>query len=264
MKIAKILLGFVAAVVLLGGGYMAGRFITQTHTGNLPAQQFIQPTFIPQQQIQPTLVPQQQFQPTVVPQQLQATPFPPTTPPAVPPQGQWGRGWWMADPNYVTQGAWDQWCLWGYYYAPQGQQGPGTYGWNDNGHWNNMPGGMMDGYGMYGYGSNGYGMNGYGSQSYNYSYPTPTTAVSFKINVLPIFAARCVACHGGTDGLYVDTYQNIMRGGVDGAVVFPGNVSNSRLAYYVYSGYMPFRTTPLTPAEIQTILDWIALGAPDN
>jgi len=55
-----------------------------------------------------------------------------------------------------------------------------------------------------------------------------------------------------------------MKGGINGAVVIPGNVYNSRLAYYVYSGYMPFRNTPLTSTEIQTILDWIALGAPNN
>ena len=93
--------------------------------------------------------------------------------------------------------------------------------------------------------------------------PLPVS-VSFKDNVQPIFAARCVACHGGTNGLFLDTYENVLKGSVNGAVVIPGDVYNSRLAYYVYSGYMPFRSTPLTSTEIQTILDWIALGAPNN
>lgn len=85
-----------------------------------------------------------------------------------------------------------------------------------------------------------------------------------KDGVQPIFAARCVTCHGGTNGLYLNTYENVMKGGNNDAVVISGDVYNSRLAYYIYSGYMPFRSTPLTTAEIQTILDWIATGAQDN
>ncbi|WKZ52622.1 MAG: c-type cytochrome domain-containing protein [Anaerolineales bacterium] len=245
MKFLKIILGLVAAGALLAGGFMAGTFITQTRAASFPAQQFAQPTFIPQQQYQPTIVPQQQIQPTVVPQQFQATPVPQTTLPAVPPQGQWGPGWWM-DPNYT----------------PQGQQGWGMRDW-DYDNCGESHGGMMNG-------------NGYGSQAnpnWNSTptvsngspyYPTPSTPVSFRNNVQPIFVARCIACHGATNGLYLDTYENVMRGGVNGAVVTPGDVYNSRLAYYVYTGYMPFRSTPLTPVEIQTILDWIAAGAPNN
>lgn len=282
MKFLKIILGLAAASALLAGGFTAGTFITQTRAASFPAQQFFQPTFIPQQQYQPTIVPQQQIQPTVVPQQFQATPVPQTTLPAVPPQGQWGPGWWMMDPNYVPQGDWERgWMTLAPgasagvdpNYAPQGQQGWGMYewdeenregmrGWNNN-NWGGMHGGMMNGYG------NGWQTN----PNWNLtptvpnsspSYPTPSSPVSFKNNVQPIFAARCVACHGGTNGLYLDTYENVMKGGNNGAVVVPGDVYNSRLAYYVYSGYMPFRSTPLTPAEIQTILDWIAAGAANN
>jgi len=270
MKFVKIILGLVAAGVLLAGGFMAGTFITQTRKVTSFAPLPAQPTFIPQQQIQPTVVPQQQFQPTAVPQQPQVALAPQTTPLAIPPQGQWGRGWWMMDSNYVPQGDWERgWMT----LAPgasagvnpnfssQGQQGWGMYG----GDYDNCGGGWQEGWN-----------NGYGGQTNPNSnptqtapntspyYPTPTTTVSFRNNVQPIFSARCVACHGGTNGLYLDTYENILKGGVNGAVVIPGNVYNSRLAYYVYTGYMPFRSTPLTPAEIQTILDWIALGAPNN
>jgi hypothetical protein len=255
MKFVKIILGLVAAGVLLVGGFMAGTFITQTRTANIPAQQFVQPTFIPQQQIQPTIVPQQQFQPTIVPQQPQGTPVPQTTPLAIPPQGQWGRGGWMMDPNYVPQGEWEHGWMMQPNYAPQGQQG-----------WNGMHNGMMNGYGMHGDLLYGWQSNPTPNVSNNsvQTYPTPSISVSFKDNVQPIFAARCVACHGGTNGLFLDTYENVLKGGVNGAVVIPGDVYNSRLAYYVYGGYMPFRSTPLASTEIQTILDWIALGAPNN
>ncbi len=261
MKIVKFLLGLVAAGVLLAGGFMAGTFITQTRPVTSFVPQPVQPTFIPQEQIQPTVVQQQQqFQPTLVPQQLQATPVPQTTPIAIPRQGQWGRGWWMMDPNYVPQGDWERGWMMNPNFSSQGQQGWGMYGWDyDN----------CDGY--YGGGGNGYGgqtnPNSYPTQTApNTSpyYPTPSTSVSFKNNVQPIFAARCVTCHGGTKGLSLDTYDNVMKGGINGAVVIPGDVYNSRLAYYVYSGYMPFRSAPLTSTEIQTILDWIALGAPNN
>jgi hypothetical protein len=254
MKFVKIILGLVAAGVLLVGGFMAGTFITQTRIADTPAQQFAQPTFIPQQQSQPTVIPQQQFLPTVVPQQSQVTPDPQTTPLAIPSQGQWGRGWWMMNP----QGEWEHGWMMNPNYVPQGQQGWGMHdGKYEN--WNGMHDGMMNGWQT--------NPNLYPTQTVpntSPTYPTPSASVSFGNNVQPIFAARCIACHGGTNGLYLDTYEHVMKGSASGAVIIPGDVYNSRLAYYVYSGYMPFRSTPLTSTEIQTILDWIALGAPNN
>lgn len=257
MKVVKIILGLFAAVTLLAGGFAAGTFITQTRAANIPLQQFAQPTFVSQQQFQPTIVPQVQIQPTVIPQQPQATPVPQTTSPAIPPQGQWGPGWWMMDPNF----------------NPQGQQGWGMYEWDEDNWrgmrgWNNnnrggMHGGMMNDY-DYGWQTNpNWNLTPIVPNS-SPSYPTPSVPVSFKDDIQPIFTARCVACHGGTNGLSLDTYENVMKGSNNGAVVLAGDVYNSRLAYYVYSGYMPFRNTPLTATEIQTILDWIAVGAPNN
>ncbi len=242
MKVVKFILGLVAALGLIAGGFMAGSFITQTRVASAPVQQFSQPTFIPRQQIQPT----------VVPQQPQGIPVPQTTSPAIPPQGQWRPGMWETNP----QGEWEH----GWMMDPNYQQGWGMHDWNGNNR-NGMHDGMMGGYG------------GQTNPNWNLtptvpngssSYPTPSTSVSFKDNVQPIFAARCVACHGGTNGLYLDIYDNVMKGGVNGTVIIPGDVTNSRLAYYVYGGYMPFRSAPLTPAEIQTILDWIAAGALNN
>lgn len=240
MKVVKVILGLVTASVLLVGGFAAGTFITQTRNANIPVQQFAQPT----------VVPQQQFQPTIVPLQTQGTPVPQATPLAIPPQGQWGRGGWMMGP----QGEWEH----GWMMNPQGQSGWGMHD-GDYENWNGMHGGMM----------NGWQSNPNWNATPNVSndsttYSTPSTPVSFKDDVQPIFAARCAACHGGTNGLYLDTYENVLKGGINGAIVIPGDVYNSRLAYYVYSGYMPFRSTPLTSTEIQTILDWIALGAPNN
>ena len=257
MKFLKIILGLVAAGALLAGGFMAGTFLTRTRAASFPAQQFAQPTFIPQQQYQPTIVPQAQVQITVIPQQPQVTPIPQTTLSAIPPQDQWRPGMWMMG----SQREWEHGWMMNPNYSQQGQQGWGMMNdWHDN-NGNGMHDGMMGGYGWQANpNSNSTPTVPNGSPNY----PTPSTPVSFRNNVQPIFVARCIACHGATNGLYLDTYENVMRGGRNGAVVIPGDVYNSRLAYYVYSGYMPFRSTPLTPAEIQTILDWIAAGAPHN
>ncbi|GAB4577291.1 MAG: hypothetical protein Fur0022_00220 [Anaerolineales bacterium] len=260
MKLIKIIFGLFAAAALLVGGFAAGTVITQTYAVNNSPQQFPQLTFA-----------QQQLQPTGVPPQAQETPVPQTTPPAIPPQGQWGPGWWMMDPNYVPQGDWERGWMMNPNFGSQGQPGWGMHEWDGMGGWNNNGwGGMHDGMdGM----MDDHGGNWQANPNWNStptvpngssSYPTPSASVSFKDDVQPIFAARCVACHGGTNGLSLDTYENVMKGGVNGAVVIPGDVYNSRLAYYVYSGYMPFRNTPLAATEIQTILDWIAAGAPNN
>jgi len=266
MKFAKIILGLVAAVTLLAGGFTAGSFITQTRAASVPVQQFVQPTFVPQQQFQPTAIPQAQTPSTTVPQ---------TTSPVIPTQNQWRPGMWMMD----SQGEWEQgWMTlapgahlpWRAVpgsagvnpdYVPHGQQGWGMMHDGNSNNWNGMHGGMMGGYG---WPTNPNLYTTPTAPSGSQSYPTPSSDVSFKDEVQPIFAARCVACHGGTNGLYLDTYENVMKGSMNGAVVIPGDVYNSRLAYYVYSGYMPFRNTPLTSTEIETILDWIALGAYNN
>lgn len=241
MKYGKIILGLVGALILMAGGFAAGSFISQTRTTNAPAQPFIQPTFIPQEQFQPTKVPQGQVQSTAVPQ-----------------QGQWMPGWDMMNPS---SGEWEHDWMMNPDYAPQGQQGWGMmHNWEGN-NWSGMHDSMMGGYGWQ---ANPNSNSTPSAPNSSPSYATPSTSVSFKNDVQPIFATRCVVCHGGTNGLSLDTYDNVMKGGVNGAVIVPGDVYNSRLAYYVYSGYMPFRNTPLTSTEIQTILDWIALGAPNN
>ena len=241
MKYGKIILGLVGALILMAGGFAAGSFISQTRTTNAPAQPFIQPTFIPQEQFQPTKVPQGQVQSTAVPQ-----------------HGQWMPGWDMMNPS---SGEWEHDWMMNPDYAPQGQQGWGMmHNWEGN-NWSGMHDSMMGGYGWQ---ANPNSNSTPSAPNSSPSYATPSTSVSFKNDVQPIFATRCVVCHGGTNGLSLDTYDNVMKGGVNGAVIVPGDVYNSRLAYYVYSGYMPFRNTPLTSTEIQTILDWIALGAPNN
>jgi hypothetical protein len=82
--------------------------------------------------------------------------------------------------------------------------------------------------------------------------------------------AKCVACHGSGSvkaGLQLDTYDNLIRGGKDGAVVVAGKPEGSMLLARVTlqpgdPHFMPAEgRTPLTADEISWIRAWIRAGA---
>ena len=129
--------------------------------------------------------------------------------------------------------------------------------WNQNG----------SGWGMHGW-SMGMGwMHGYwgNTPAISATVPAPTSnPVSFQKDVQPIFRARCVACHGGTRGLFLNNYANVLQGSANGPVVVPGDPAGSRLVQYVASGFMPYGGPTLTPAQVQTLVNWVAAGAPNN
>ncbi len=94
-----------------------------------------------------------------------------------------------------------------------------------------------------------------------------TTSVSFASDVMPIFESGCVNCHGGEqvkEGLNMKTYEGLMAGSFNGAVIEPGNATNSFLVVQVVNGEMPKRGPKLTPEQIQIISDWINAGALNN
>lgn len=94
-----------------------------------------------------------------------------------------------------------------------------------------------------------------------------TGEVNFANDVLPIIESRCVNCHGGDRieaELLMRTYDEIMAGSENGAVVIPGDVDGSLLVELVASKEMPKRGPKLTPPQVQTISDWVAAGAPNN
>jgi mono/diheme cytochrome c family protein len=97
---------------------------------------------------------------------------------------------------------------------------------------------------------------------------TPTAAaVSYKNDIQPIFTQNCVVCHGGSGGLYLDSYAHVMAGGATGKVVIPGNPDQSVLVERIkgiLQPRMPLGRPPLPAADINAIVQWIAEGAPDN
>lgn len=93
------------------------------------------------------------------------------------------------------------------------------------------------------------------------------TTVSFANDVMPIIQSRCVNCHGGDrieEGLLMRTYDELMAGSDNGAVIVPGNVTDSLLVELVTTKEMPKKGPKLTPPQIQIITDWVAAGAPNN
>jgi mono/diheme cytochrome c family protein len=95
----------------------------------------------------------------------------------------------------------------------------------------------------------------------------------YGARVQPIFAARCVSCHGPDKhkaNLRLDRYQGVIRGGKDGPVVQAGNAQGSDLFRRVtlpanHDDFMPKGgKKALTSDEVKLIELWIAAGASET
>jgi uncharacterized membrane protein len=95
----------------------------------------------------------------------------------------------------------------------------------------------------------------------------------YGARVQPIFAARCVSCHGPDKhkaNLRLDTYQGVMRGGKDGPAVQAGNTQGSDLFRRVtlpasHDDFMPKGgKRALSSDEVKLIELWIAAGASET
>jgi mono/diheme cytochrome c family protein len=91
--------------------------------------------------------------------------------------------------------------------------------------------------------------------------------VNYQDDVLPIFQQRCAECHGDEEqeeGLKLTTYRAAMNGSQNGTVIEPGDPDSSYLVKLIANGQMPKRGDPLPQSEIDTIIAWIAAGAPET
>jgi nitrate/TMAO reductase-like tetraheme cytochrome c subunit len=86
----------------------------------------------------------------------------------------------------------------------------------------------------------------------------PEAALTWDALVGPILQSRCVACHGGTAGLYLDSYEGLMAGGNLGPAVIPGDVEGSLLVELQRNGH----PNSLPSRELTWIEMWITTGAP--
>lgn len=92
-------------------------------------------------------------------------------------------------------------------------------------------------------------------------------AISYSRDVQPIFNQICVKCHGGEEtkeGLSLKSYAEVMAGSNNGPILTAGDAANSLLIQQVVNGKMPKQGPKLLPAQIRTLSDWVAAGAPNN
>jgi len=86
--------------------------------------------------------------------------------------------------------------------------------------------------------------------------------VSFSQDVWPIFEQYVVKAHGGKGGVFLESYDDIMK------YVVPGDPENSMLYKSLIGDGVqrmpPPPEAPLADDLIQTIYDWIAQGAQNN
>jgi hypothetical protein len=94
----------------------------------------------------------------------------------------------------------------------------------------------------------------------NYS-STSEESVDYSTQIQTIFNASCTGCHGGSGGLSLTSYNNVMNGGESGDVIMPYDHASSLLWQYVNSGEMPPSATDLTQTQIDLIAQWIDEGA---
>jgi hypothetical protein len=101
---------------------------------------------------------------------------------------------------------------------------------------------------------------------------SPQATTPSYVDIAGIIAKyNCTVCHGATDprdGLSLDTYKGIMKGGKDGPVVRPGDPDKSELVGRIKGTKeprMPFTGPPwLSADEIDTVVRWIKAGAPEG
>ena len=92
-------------------------------------------------------------------------------------------------------------------------------------------------------------------------------ALSYSREIAPIFKTRCATCHGSMGGWDSSSYSAVMTSGERAPVIVPGDVDASLLALMIQGDPKGGMQMPpgggLLPLEVQTILDWIAAGAPE-
>jgi mono/diheme cytochrome c family protein len=91
--------------------------------------------------------------------------------------------------------------------------------------------------------------------------------VNYEDNIQPLFEQHCGKCHGADEpdaGLQLTTYKGVMLGSENGSVVKPGDPDKSYLVEEVVTGKMPKKAPDLPQNEIDLIIAWIKVGAPEK
>lgn len=89
-------------------------------------------------------------------------------------------------------------------------------------------------------------------------------ALTFSGQIGALLEARCSSCHStdGVQDLNLTTYETLMTGGLSGPAVVPGDPDRSLLVQKQSAETPHFGQ--LTLAELETVIEWIAAGAPQR
>ncbi|MBH30984.1 MAG: hypothetical protein CMG71_03215 [Candidatus Marinimicrobia bacterium] len=87
--------------------------------------------------------------------------------------------------------------------------------------------------------------------------------VDYSSQVQPIFNQDCTSCHGGSGGLTLNSYEELMKGGNSGAVIVAGNATSSLLVQRLDGSVTPKMPQggSLPDSTIDLIKQWINEGA---
>ncbi|MDB4749503.1 hypothetical protein OAF83_01225 [Rubripirellula sp.] len=92
--------------------------------------------------------------------------------------------------------------------------------------------------------------------------------VDYVNEVAPILRVHCIACHTTDEaegGLVMETHAALLKGGVSGAAVTPGESKSSRMILRVTGEATPRMPPegedPLTDAQVATLTKWVEQGA---
>ena len=101
------------------------------------------------------------------------------------------------------------------------------------------------------------------------SEPTAAQLEQFEKQVRPLLIQHCHRCHGDAaeskGGLRLLSRQDLLSGGDSGAAIVPGDAEASLLVQAVRYSPDSYQMPPsgqLSDAEIATIVEWVAAGAP--
>ncbi len=90
----------------------------------------------------------------------------------------------------------------------------------------------------------------------------------FETRVRPVLAESCMDCHGRLrrGNLRLNSREAMMRGGDSGPAIIPGDPSGSLLIqtvrHEIEGQEMPRDEDPLTPQQIDGLIEWIRMDAP--
>jgi hypothetical protein len=101
--------------------------------------------------------------------------------------------------------------------------------------------------------------------------------ISYRDDVYPILAEKCIDCHSPPDGegyrkigLDMTSYETLMEGSMYGSVVKPGNSQMSPLNMFIegragsLTRVLEKQHKPMTEREVRVLSLWVEQGAKNN